>query len=240
MDSSGPLTSSDQFTINGPQLTITNASAVENEDIRCSEVLANGITVTGRAYTVEPLVKPGPPVVTKPTVTHSTITLTWSTMLYCFESEILTFVVIWNESGNVTTDSANTTVSPYTINGLQPNTSYEISIKGVTRSGVVSEARILSTTTGLQPVEEVPLSPFPVAAVVAPVVIVVVILIVVVMAIIVVAVCVVAGSKEKHGSYYIDGSEQSSTYRYESREMEHKHVSDDEPGERYQPSGSSV
>ena len=29
-----------------------------------------------------------------------------------------------------------------------------------------------------------------------------------------------------------DGSEQSSTYRYESREMEHKHVSDDKPGER--------
>ena len=51
--------------------------------------------------------------------------------------------------------------------------------------------------------EEVPLSPFPVAAVVAPVVIVVVILIVVVVAIIVVAVCVVAGRKEKHGSYYI-------------------------------------
>jgi hypothetical protein len=239
MDSSGPLTSSDQFTINGPQLTITNASAVENEDIRCSEVLANGITVTGRAYTVEPLVKPGPPVVTKPTVTHSTITLTWSTMLYCFESEILTFVVIWNESGNVTTDTANTTVSPYTISGLKPNTSYEVTIYGVTRSGVVSEARILSTTTGLQPVEEVPLSPFPVAAVVVPVVIVVVILVAVI-AIIVVVVCVVVGGKEKHGSYYIDGSEQSSTYRYESREMEHKHVSDDEPGERYQPSGSSV
>ena len=55
MDSSGPLTSSDQYTINGPRLTITNASAVENEDIRCSEVLADGITVTGSAYTVEPL-----------------------------------------------------------------------------------------------------------------------------------------------------------------------------------------
>ena len=96
-----------------------------------------------------PPVKPGPPVVTIATITHSAITLTWSTMLYCFESEIITFVVIWNESGNVTTDTANTTVSPYTISGLQPNTSYEISIKGVTGSGVVSEARALSTTTGV-------------------------------------------------------------------------------------------
>ena len=55
MDSSGPLTSSDQYTINGPQLTITNASAVSDNTIRCSEILRNGITVTGAVYRVEPL-----------------------------------------------------------------------------------------------------------------------------------------------------------------------------------------
>ena len=54
MDSSGPLTSSDQYTINGPQLTITNASTVSDNTIRCSEVLTNGITVTGVAYRLEP------------------------------------------------------------------------------------------------------------------------------------------------------------------------------------------
>ena len=55
MDSSGPLTSSDQYTINGSQLTITNASAVSDNTVRCSEVLTNGLTVTGAVYRVEPL-----------------------------------------------------------------------------------------------------------------------------------------------------------------------------------------
>jgi hypothetical protein len=111
MDSSGPLTSSDQYTINGPQLTITNASAVSDNTIRCSEVLTNGITVTGVVYRVEPLTQPGPPVVTM-AATDSNITLTWNTTLHCFESEIFDFVVNWNEIHNSPETSDDWTKKP--------------------------------------------------------------------------------------------------------------------------------
>ena len=87
--------------------------------------------------------QPGPPVVTV-TTTDSSITLTWNTTLHCFESEIVTFVVIWNEIGSGTSTSVTTSSSPYTISGLHPGTSYQIIVHGVGGSGVVSEARILS------------------------------------------------------------------------------------------------
>ena len=92
--------------------------------------------------------QPGPPVVTMST-TDSSITLTWNTTLHCFESEIFTFVVIWNEIGSPGTNTSTTVLSPpYTISGLQPGTSYEVRVHGVSGSGVVGERRVLTVTTG--------------------------------------------------------------------------------------------
>ena len=75
----------------------------------------------------------------------TSITLIWNTKLLCFESAI--FVVIWNEIGNVTTNSAKTTSSPFTISRLQPDTSYEVSVHGVSGSGVVSKPKVITVTT---------------------------------------------------------------------------------------------
>ena len=91
--------------------------------------------------------QPGPPVVTMAT-TDSSITLTWNTTLMCFESEIFNFVVIWNEIGSGISSSITVLSPPYTISGLQPGTSYEFSVHGVSGSGVVSERRVLTVTTG--------------------------------------------------------------------------------------------
>ena len=57
MDANGPLDNSDQHSITGDQLMIANISGISDEDkaIRCSEVLTNGIVVTGEEYMVEPL-----------------------------------------------------------------------------------------------------------------------------------------------------------------------------------------
>ena len=58
MDRNGPLVNSDQYSITGDQLMIANVSAISGEEdktIRCSEVLSNGIIVSGEEYMVEPL-----------------------------------------------------------------------------------------------------------------------------------------------------------------------------------------
>ena len=91
--------------------------------------------------------QPGPPVVAI-TTTDSSITLAWNATLHCFESEIFSFVVIWNEIGSGTSNNVTISSSPYTISGLQPGTSYEVSVHGVSGSGVVSEQRVLTVTTG--------------------------------------------------------------------------------------------
>ena len=91
--------------------------------------------------------QPGPPVVTIAT-TDSGITLTWNTTTVCFESEIFNFVVNWNEIGSGIRSSITVLSPPYTISGLQPGTSYEVSVHGVSGSGVVSERRELTVTTG--------------------------------------------------------------------------------------------
>ena len=94
--------------------------------------------------------QPFPPIVSMAT-TDSSITLTWNTIQYCFESEIFQFVVIWNEIVSGTSNNVTISFSPYTISGLQPGTSYEVSVYGVSGSGVVSEWRVLTaTTTGMQ------------------------------------------------------------------------------------------
>ena len=91
--------------------------------------------------------QPGPPVVSMAT-TDSSITLTWNTTLMCFESEMFNFVVIWSKIGSLGTNTSTTVLSPpYTISGLQPDTSYEVSVHGVSRSGVVGERRVLTVTT---------------------------------------------------------------------------------------------
>ena len=90
--------------------------------------------------------QPGPPVVTV-TTTDSSIKLIWNTTLHCFESEMFTFVVIWNEIGSWTSANVTTSSSPYTISGLQPGTTYQIGVHGVGGSGVVSETRVLSVRT---------------------------------------------------------------------------------------------
>ena len=90
--------------------------------------------------------QPGPPEVTV-TTTDSSIKLIWNTILHCFESEMFTFVVIWNEIGSGTSTNVTTSSSPYTISGLQPGTSYQISVQGVGGLGVVSGTRVLSVRT---------------------------------------------------------------------------------------------
>ena len=58
MDGNGPLVNSDQYSIFGDQLMIANVSAMggeEHKNIRCSEVLRNGIIVEGVQYNVKPL-----------------------------------------------------------------------------------------------------------------------------------------------------------------------------------------
>ena len=96
--------------------------------------------------------QPGPPEVTV-TTTDSSIKLIWNTILHCFESEMFTFVVIWNEIGSGTSTNVTTSSSPYTISGLQPGTSYQISVQGVGGSGVVGGIRVLSVrTSGNRPV----------------------------------------------------------------------------------------
>ena len=57
------------------------------------------------------------------------------------------FVVIWNEIGSGTSNNVTISSSPYTISGLQPGTSYEVSVHGVSESGVVGEQRVLTVTT---------------------------------------------------------------------------------------------
>ena len=98
-------------------------------------------------YTAHHTDKPGPPVITIAT-TDSSITLTWNTITVCFESEIFNFVVNWNEIGSRISSSTTVLSPPYTIGGLQPGTSYEVSVHGVSDSGVVSERRMLTVTTG--------------------------------------------------------------------------------------------
>ena len=96
-----------------------------------------------------PPAQPGPPVVTIVATTDSTITLTWNTTLHCFESEMFTFVVIWDEIGSGTSTNVTTSSSPYTISGLQPGTSYQISVHGVGGSGITgskSVSRIVTST----------------------------------------------------------------------------------------------
>ena len=97
-------------------------------------------------YTVFHIDQPGPLVVTMAT-SDSSITLTWNTTLYCFESEIFNFVVIWNEIGSGISSSITVLSPPYTISGLQSGTSYQVSVHGVSGSGVVSERRVLNVTT---------------------------------------------------------------------------------------------
>ena len=91
--------------------------------------------------------QPGPPVVTIAT-TDSSFTLTWNTTTVCFESEISNFVVNWSEIGSGISSSTTVLSPPYTVSGLQPGTSYEVSVHGVSGSGVVSERRVLTVTTG--------------------------------------------------------------------------------------------
>ena len=58
MDKNGPLDNSDQYSITGDQLAIANIGAISGEEdkaIRCSEVLNNGMVVTGEEYMVEPI-----------------------------------------------------------------------------------------------------------------------------------------------------------------------------------------
>ena len=85
-----------------------------------------------------PPAQPGLPVVTVIATTDSTITLTWHTTLHYFESEMFTFVVIWNEIGSSTSTNVTTSSPPYTISGLQPGTSYQISVHGVDGSGITA------------------------------------------------------------------------------------------------------
>ena len=58
MDRNGPLINSDQYSITGDQLMIDSISALSVEEekaIRCSEVLSNGIVVTGEEYKLKAL-----------------------------------------------------------------------------------------------------------------------------------------------------------------------------------------
>ena len=58
MNGNGPLDTSDLYSFVGPKFMIANVSAIsnrENKAIRCSEVLNNGIVITGEVYMVEPL-----------------------------------------------------------------------------------------------------------------------------------------------------------------------------------------
>ena len=58
MDKNGPIENSDQYSITGDQLMIDNVCIVsdgKDKDVQCSEVLNNGIVVTGVNYHMEPL-----------------------------------------------------------------------------------------------------------------------------------------------------------------------------------------
>ena len=58
MDGNGPINISDQYSITGDQLMIDNVCVIsdgKDKDVQCSEVLNNGIVVTGINYHVEPL-----------------------------------------------------------------------------------------------------------------------------------------------------------------------------------------
>ena len=70
-----------------------------------------------------------------------------NTTLRCFKSEMFTFVVIWNEIGSGTSTNVTTSSSPYNISGLQPGTSYQISVQGVGGSGVVGGTTVLNVAT---------------------------------------------------------------------------------------------
>jgi hypothetical protein len=124
----------------------------------CFLVLAGasaGQLETSQNVTVDPIAQPGPPVVTM-AATDSNITLTWNTTLHCFESKNFSFVIIWNKIGSGTSNNVTISSSPYTISRLQPGTSYEVSVHGVSGSGVVSERRVLNVTTGVKPPDVLP------------------------------------------------------------------------------------
>ena len=58
IDGNGPLENSGHYSITGDKLAIANVSTIsveEDKAIRCSEVLNNGIIVTGKVYMLEPL-----------------------------------------------------------------------------------------------------------------------------------------------------------------------------------------
>ena len=62
---------------------------------------------------------------------------------------MFTFVVIWNAIGSGTSINMTTSSPPYTISGLQPGTSYQISVHGVGGSGITgskSVSRIVTST----------------------------------------------------------------------------------------------
>ena len=59
---------------------------------------------------------------------------------------MFTFVVIWNEIGSGTSTNVTTSFPPYTISGLQPGTSYQISVHGVGGSGITGSRRIVTST----------------------------------------------------------------------------------------------
>ena len=107
------------------------------------------VNVNYTSFLLFPPVQPGPPVVTIVATTDSAITFAWNTTLHCFESEMFTFVVIWNEIGSGTSTNVTTSSPPYTISGLQPGTSYQISVHGVGGSGITgskSVSRIVTST----------------------------------------------------------------------------------------------
>ena len=60
---------------------------------------------------------------------------------------MFTFVVIWNEIGSGTRSNVTTSSSPYTISGLHPGTSYQISVLVMGESGVISRMTLHNVAT---------------------------------------------------------------------------------------------